>query len=338
MVLRLVISGVEKRSQKRAKRRGVLRNVAVAVPALVRALEDEEPLVRGHAAWALGRIASRLGSPCGAPEPIKPASDLYGELLLDAGDSRRPGQFWRSHCSGRRTGYRRCKRCGARSRPGRRGPATWGWPSRSLIPRLPSGRLAPMHTANAATSTAEQIVELACELAQTRGYNAFSYRDLALQIGIRAASIHHHFPSKADLCRAMIQRHREQLADSLERIGHSGKRPSERLRAYFELSRQTVRSDCGVCLGGMLAAELLTLAPEAQTELKGFFTDGEEWLRGVLEEGVAAGELSVNGSPRDAAVAIVSALQGAMMVARAHADPASFYRTIRWLLEFLTGA
>jgi epoxyqueuosine reductase len=53
---------------KRTKRRGLLRNVAVAlgnwgspeaVPALVAALEDEEPLVRGHAAWALGRIGGR---------------------------------------------------------------------------------------------------------------------------------------------------------------------------------------------------------------------------------------------------------------------------------------
>jgi epoxyqueuosine reductase len=52
---------------KRAKRRGLLRNVAVAlgnwgspeaVPALTTALQDEEPLVRGHAAWALGRIGT----------------------------------------------------------------------------------------------------------------------------------------------------------------------------------------------------------------------------------------------------------------------------------------
>jgi epoxyqueuosine reductase len=57
---------------KRAKRRGLLRNVAVAlgnwgwpdaVPALVSALEDPEPLVRGHAAWALGQIGVRLGIP-----------------------------------------------------------------------------------------------------------------------------------------------------------------------------------------------------------------------------------------------------------------------------------
>jgi epoxyqueuosine reductase len=51
----------------RAKRRGLLRNVAVAlgnwgapqaIPALIQALHDPEPLIRGHAAWALGRIGN----------------------------------------------------------------------------------------------------------------------------------------------------------------------------------------------------------------------------------------------------------------------------------------
>jgi epoxyqueuosine reductase len=50
---------------RRTKRRGLLRNVCVAlgnsgdpqaVPALIKALHDDEPLIRGHAAWALGRI------------------------------------------------------------------------------------------------------------------------------------------------------------------------------------------------------------------------------------------------------------------------------------------
>ncbi len=50
---------------RRTKRRGLLRNVCVAlgncgdpraIPALIRALHDDEPLVRGHAAWALGQI------------------------------------------------------------------------------------------------------------------------------------------------------------------------------------------------------------------------------------------------------------------------------------------
>ena len=57
---------------KRAKRRGFLRNVAVALgnwgsrealPVLAMALDDEEPLIRGHAAWALGEVLARLGIP-----------------------------------------------------------------------------------------------------------------------------------------------------------------------------------------------------------------------------------------------------------------------------------
>ena len=54
---------------KRTKRRGLLRNVAVAlgnwgdaqaVPASIMALQDHEPLIRGHAAWALGRIGGQV--------------------------------------------------------------------------------------------------------------------------------------------------------------------------------------------------------------------------------------------------------------------------------------
>jgi epoxyqueuosine reductase len=53
---------------KRAKRRGLLRNVCVAlgnsgdrraIPALIGALHDQEPLIRGHAAWALGRLGGK---------------------------------------------------------------------------------------------------------------------------------------------------------------------------------------------------------------------------------------------------------------------------------------
>jgi epoxyqueuosine reductase len=57
---------------KRAKRRGLLRNVCialgnigdpVAIPALLAALADGEPLVRGHAAWALGRLNAQEARP-----------------------------------------------------------------------------------------------------------------------------------------------------------------------------------------------------------------------------------------------------------------------------------
>ncbi|HEV2149655.1 MAG TPA: HEAT repeat domain-containing protein [Longimicrobiaceae bacterium] len=73
---------------KRAKRRGLLRNVAVAlgnwgspeaVPVLAEALSDAEPLVRGHAAWAFGRIASKEGCP---PEVVSETGALLTSRLL----------------------------------------------------------------------------------------------------------------------------------------------------------------------------------------------------------------------------------------------------------------
>jgi len=53
-------------------------------------------------------------------------------------------------------------------------------------------------------SAAEEILDLAETLIQTRGYSAFSYQDIADSLGIRKASIHYHFPSKTDLGIAVV--------------------------------------------------------------------------------------------------------------------------------------
>jgi len=75
---------------KRAKRRGFLRNVALAlgnwgsvqaVPVLARAVEDDEALVRGHAAWALGRILKRAGIP--GDRGFVAAEALLGRLEVE---------------------------------------------------------------------------------------------------------------------------------------------------------------------------------------------------------------------------------------------------------------
>src|SRR5215510_13109700 len=68
------------------------------------------------------------------------------------------------------------------------------------------------------SETAEQILDLAETLIQTRGYSAFSYQDIALALGIRKASIHYHFPSKAALGVALVDRYVARFAAGLETI------------------------------------------------------------------------------------------------------------------------
>jgi TetR/AcrR family transcriptional repressor of nem operon len=180
--------------------------------------------------------------------------------------------------------------------------------------------------------TIDQLLDAAQELAQTRGYNAFSYRDLAERVGIRSASIHHHFPSKADLGRALVARYRDRFADALRRIAAGQGDAPTKLAAYVDLFRATYEQGNRLCLGGMFAADLPTLPSEVQAQVRGFYTDNEAWLTRLLDAGRRSSELDFEGSPRDAAAALLDGLEGALLGARAHGSAARFARASRWLL------
>jgi TetR/AcrR family transcriptional regulator, transcriptional repressor for nem operon len=182
------------------------------------------------------------------------------------------------------------------------------------------------------SGTTDQLLDVAQELAQTRGYNAFSYRDLAARVGIRSASIHHHFPSKGDLGRALVARYRERFSDALRRIAAGPGDAAARLTAYVELFRATYENGGRLCLGGMFAADLPTLPLEVQEQVRGFYADNEAWLTRLLDAGRRSSELDFQGSPRDAAAALLDGLEGALLGARAHGSTARFARATRWLL------
>lgn len=189
-----------------------------------------------------------------------------------------------------------------------------------------------MPRATEPSGTTDQLLDVAQELAQKRGYNAFSYRDLAERVGIRSASIHHHFPAKADLGRALVARYRERFADALRRIAAGSEDAPAKLAAYVELFRATYEQGARLCLGGMFAADLPTLPTEVQEEVRGFYADNEAWLTRLLDAGRRSSELDFEGTPRDAAAALLDGLEGALLAARAHGTVARFTRASRWLL------
>ena len=84
-------------------------------------------------------------------------------------------------------------------------------------------------------STKDQILHSAQALAQTRGFNAFSYADIADELGIRKASIHHHFPSKLDLEYELLTRYRSEFVEELSSIKSNASDSSEQLQRYIEL-------------------------------------------------------------------------------------------------------
>jgi TetR/AcrR family transcriptional repressor of nem operon len=165
--------------------------------------------------------------------------------------------------------------------------------------------------------TAGQILDVAERLAQTRGFNGFSDADITKELGITEASLHYHFPEKASLGRALIDRYAASFAEALSRIEKSGAAAPVELERYVAIYAGMLKSG-RICLCGMLAAEYNTLPASMQEAIRAFFDSNERWLAGVLESGRKDGTLAFDGRPEEAARAITSAIEGAMLLARLH--------------------
>ncbi len=168
------------------------------------------------------------------------------------------------------------------------------------------------------------ILDVAEQLVQTRGYNGFSYADVATALCITKASIHYHFPSKADLGRALIERYRTGFTQALDSIDQTTIEPKDRIRRYVGLY-ESVLSNERMCLCGMLAAESATLPEPMQESLNFFFDDNERWLTAVLEDGARTGAFHLREPANERARVLIAALEGAMLLARSYGSPGRFH-------------
>jgi TetR/AcrR family transcriptional repressor of nem operon len=187
-----------------------------------------------------------------------------------------------------------------------------------------------------ADATRSRILDVAERLVQTRGFNGFSYADIAVEVGITRASLHYHFATKAELGRRLIARYSEQFTQALQGISARLPAAAARLRAYVKLYTD-VLTDERMCLCGMLAAEYSTLPAPMQSALRAFFEMNESWLAELLEAGRHEGTLALRTTAADAARMLVGALEGEMLVARAYGDPARFIAAAELLVAQLDG-
>ena len=174
--------------------------------------------------------------------------------------------------------------------------------------------------------TREQIIEVAQGLAQRRGFNAFSYADISEAIGIRKASIHHHFPTKQDLELEMVARYRDSFQNALEEISITHTSSIAQLRAYGALYAATLQSG-KICLCGMMATDLMALPEAMRIPLAGFFSDQLEWLSNVLDVGRRCGEIAFRGGVEQRAKTLLACFQGGLIIARSR-DDTQFFQTL----------
>ena len=162
-------------------------------------------------------------------------------------------------------------------------------------------------------NTRTALLDSAELAARQRGYDGFSFADLASDVGIRKASIHHHFPRKADLAFELIERYAEAFAEALSVVDETESTATAKLRAYTQLYRDALAGGTQLCLCVAFSAGRDSLPDAVLERLNQFHEDSVSWLTAVLGK---AGWTNRAAEAR----ATLALMEGAQLLARAAQD------------------
>jgi len=158
------------------------------------------------------------------------------------------------------------------------------------------------------------LLDLAQGMIQERGYNAFSFKDLAARVGIKTASVHYHFPSKGELGLQVMKRYLDQLEECLRTWAEL---PSEtaRLRAFVGSYRDT-ENQGAICLCGSMASDIQTLNAPIHSPINRYLERSEQWVVQCVQAGLESGEFLSTLPPETLAMSLLPSLQGALILSR----------------------
>ena len=160
--------------------------------------------------------------------------------------------------------------------------------------------------------TAERLMDLAETHMRIAGYGGFSFRDLAAEIGIKSASVHHHFPTKATMAAAVARRYADRFFAKVARSPNET--ADDAIAAYRSAFKAALDQDGAMCLFGVLGAESGGLSPEVADEILSFF-----------RRCIADLSQRIGGPDAEArAFQVIATLEGGMMLARAYQDTTAF--------------
>jgi TetR/AcrR family transcriptional repressor of nem operon len=176
-----------------------------------------------------------------------------------------------------------------------------------------------------AGDTRERIMAAARLTVQDRGYSGLSFRELAKDVGIKSASIHHYFPTKGELGGALAERYRIDFKEYLDALLTEGLDQTTCIRKYTDVFGETLRNENRMCLAGIMAAEHKELPEEVRAAVVRFGEMNVEWIARVL----SLGSKNAGAAVKRRALAIFAAVQGAQLVARSRGDTAVYDEVVQ---------
>lgn len=188
-------------------------------------------------------------------------------------------------------------------------------------------------------NTAEEILTCTRSLIMSSGYNGFSYADISKVVGVRNATIHHHFPTKADLVRALIVDYRWKAQVGMAELERNVPAPDDQLRAYVHYWESCIADGTApFCICALLAAQVPALPDDVVLEVRAHFKTLADWFASVLERGAQQGTIRLTTSTAAEAESFMATVHGAMLSARASGDAHVFTVITEPLLKRLLQA
>lgn len=189
------------------------------------------------------------------------------------------------------------------------------------------------------STTADDILRCARSLIVEGGYNGFSYADISEVVGIRKASIHHHFPTKADLVSTLVTQYRQEAEAGLAALERNVHDPAKALRAYSGYWEACIAdATAPFCVCALLATQIPALPEAVVVQVRAHFRMLSSWLTALLDRGAQEGLFRLLGTAEAEAETFMAIVHGAMLSARAYGDTGTFGSVVRPAVARLTAA
>jgi TetR/AcrR family transcriptional repressor of nem operon len=126
--------------------------------------------------------------------------------------------------------------------------------------------------------TKNKIQDAAERLIIQGGYGAFSFRDIAEEVGIKSASVHYHYPTKGDLASAVMTRYINEFSAQLPNPNDESLDPNAMLEGFINGFKAKIVDHQNMSLCTMLTADKHILPDEVSAALAAFYNVKIEWL------------------------------------------------------------
>lgn len=186
------------------------------------------------------------------------------------------------------------------------------------------------------TDTKSEIIKIATSLILEKGYNAFSYADIAKMLHIKNAAIHYHFPTKEDLGVAVMQTQQDRLRELIQKLKNKKASEVEQIQTLFNIYTGLLEHK-QICALGSMGSDIQTLSAQIQIEVKKDYDQVTDWLMEILTKGKEKGVFKFEGEPILQANIIINNLIAGVIVARFNGlDKENFKKTLNKLLLEIT--